>query len=212
METANLLTVHVIRLHGIPSDIVSDCGPQFISQVWREFCKALGATASLSSGFHPQTNGQTERANQELEAALRCMTSAIPSPWSTMLPWIEYAHNSLPCSVCLSPFEDILGYQPPLFPAHETELAVPSVQDLIYHGKEVWTGTQRALERSQQSAQDSADRHRKPTPSINQVSLFASLLKIFRFSLNPVSSHLVTSVHFPSWKLSTLLQLNCLYQ
>ena len=79
METVNLLTEHVIKLHGIPSDIVSDRGPQFISQVWRGFCKALGATASLSSGFHPQTNGQSERANQELEAALRCMTSADPT-------------------------------------------------------------------------------------------------------------------------------------
>uniref|UniRef100_A0A8C5C1B2 Uncharacterized protein n=1 Tax=Gadus morhua TaxID=8049 RepID=A0A8C5C1B2_GADMO len=48
----------VFRIHGIPADIVSDRGPQFISQVWRAFCLALGTTASLSSGYHPQTNGQ----------------------------------------------------------------------------------------------------------------------------------------------------------
>ncbi|KAI3356325.1 hypothetical protein L3Q82_017558, partial [Scortum barcoo] len=51
-------------------DIVSDRGPQFTSQVWTAFCKALGATPSLSSGYHPQSNGQTERANQSLETAL----------------------------------------------------------------------------------------------------------------------------------------------
>lgn len=72
-ETQDLLVQHVFRIHGIPVDIVSDRGPQFISQVWRSFCKALGANVSLSSGFHPQSNGQTERTNQDLEAALRCV-------------------------------------------------------------------------------------------------------------------------------------------
>lgn len=66
-ETAELMVEHVFRIHGIPLDIVSDRGPQFTSRVWKEFCRALGATASLSSGHHPQSNGQTERANQDLE-------------------------------------------------------------------------------------------------------------------------------------------------
>ncbi len=55
-----ILLDHVFRLHGIPVDVVSDRGPQFSSVFWREFCSLLGATASLSSGFHPQSNGQTE--------------------------------------------------------------------------------------------------------------------------------------------------------
>ena len=68
-ETADLLFQHVFCLHGIPADIVSDRGPQFTSQVWHAFCWALGATSSLSSGFYPQSNGQSERANEEMEAA-----------------------------------------------------------------------------------------------------------------------------------------------
>ena len=74
-ETAELLTNHVFRLYGLPRDIVSDRGPQFTSRVWQAFCAGIGATASLSSGYHPQTNGQAERANQSLETALRCMSS-----------------------------------------------------------------------------------------------------------------------------------------
>lgn len=58
LETAQLLVCHV---HDLPVDIVSDCGPTFLSCVWTTFCKALRAMASLSSGYHPQTNGQTER-------------------------------------------------------------------------------------------------------------------------------------------------------
>jgi len=105
LETADLLSKHVFKLHGIPMDIVSDRGPQFASRVWSAFCKAVGAAASLSSGYHPQTNGQTERANQDLEAALHCVTAHHPVSLSSFLPWIEYAHNSLSCSATvMSPF------------------------------------------------------------------------------------------------------------
>ncbi|XP_030281596.1 uncharacterized protein LOC115586588 [Sparus aurata] len=62
-------------------------GPQFTSKVWKEFCRALGATVSLSSGYHPQSNGQTERANQDLETALHCICARDPASWSTHLAW-----------------------------------------------------------------------------------------------------------------------------
>ncbi|XP_061554247.1 uncharacterized protein LOC133413642 isoform X3 [Phycodurus eques] len=121
---------HVFRLHGIPIDIVSDRGPQFSSQVWKEFCKAVAAAASLSSGYHSQTNGQTERANQSLESALRCFAARNPSSWSSFVPWIEYAHNSLTSSaIGMSPFMACYGFQPPLFKIQEQAVAVPFIQD-----------------------------------------------------------------------------------
>ena len=81
LEAADLLVKHVFRLHGIPTEVVSDRGPQFISSVWKKFCSSVGAKVSLSSGYHPQTNGQTERLNQELETAIRCVTTKDPSTW-----------------------------------------------------------------------------------------------------------------------------------
>ncbi len=138
-ETAQLVLLHVFRLHGLPVDVVSDRGPQFYSVFWREFCGLLGATASLSSGFNPQTNGQTERVNQELETALRCVASQNPSSWSSQLLWVEYAHNSLVCSATgLSPFQCAYSYQPPLFPAQEKEISCPSVQAFICHCRRTW--------------------------------------------------------------------------
>lgn len=164
-ETADLLTNHVFRLHGIPVDIVSDRGPQFISQVWKSFCQALGATVSLSSGFHPQTNGQSERANQDLESAIRCVAATNPSSWSTQLVWIEYAHNSLSSAATgVSPFEASLGYQPPLFPAQEEELAVPSVQHHLQRCRKVWRDTMAALLRTAERNKRIADRHRTLAP------------------------------------------------
>ncbi|KAK3545337.1 hypothetical protein QTP70_004058 [Hemibagrus guttatus] len=71
LETAEHLFNHVFRYYGLPEDIVSDRGPQFTSRVWRAFFQCLGVTISLSSGYHPQTNGQTERKIQEIGRFLR---------------------------------------------------------------------------------------------------------------------------------------------
>ena len=165
LETANLLVTHVFRLHGIPVDIVLDRGPQFSARTWKAFCQALGASASLSSGYHPQTNGQTERANQDLGAALRCVTALHPASWSTHLSWIEYAHNSLVCSATgMSPFMAANGFQPPLFPSQETDVAVPSVEEHLQRARRVWREARAALVHTAARNQPVADRHRTPAP------------------------------------------------
>ncbi len=138
-ETAQLMVDHVLRLHGLPVDGVSDRGPQFASRFWKEFCRQIGASASLSSGFHPQTNGQCERANEDLERMLRCLTSNNPSSWCQQLSWIEYAHNSLPVAASgVSPFECSVGYIPPLFPSQEPEAAVPSALAFVQRCRRTW--------------------------------------------------------------------------
>ncbi len=135
-EAAQVMVDHVFKIHGLPSDIVSDRGPQFASQFWREFCRQIGASPALSSGFHPQTNGQAERTNQILGRMLRCLTSCTPALWCDQLSWAEYAHSSLPSSVTgLSPFECCLGYQPPLFTSQESQASVPSVETFIQRCK-----------------------------------------------------------------------------
>ena len=105
-ETAVVILENVFRIHGFPRNVVSDRGPQFISRFWKEFCSLVGAKVSLTSGYHPQSNGQMERLNQELEIGLRILSSQNPSLWSQQILWVEYAHNTLPCaSTGLSPFE-----------------------------------------------------------------------------------------------------------
>lgn len=166
LETAKLLIQHVYRLHGIPTDIVSDRGPQFTSQVWKAFCQSLGTTVSLSSGYHPQSNGQTERANQNLGVALRCVTTRNPSTWCSFLPWVEYAHNSLISSATgMSPFMVCLGFQPPLFPDQEKEVAVPSVQAHLSRCRRVWKAARAALMCTSARNKVTADKHRRPGPS-----------------------------------------------
>ncbi|KAK1797658.1 hypothetical protein P4O66_008027, partial [Electrophorus voltai] len=92
-ETAKLLLTQVVRLHGLPSDVMSDRRPQFTSQFWGAFCRLLGAEASLSSGFHPES--ETARVNQDLEHTLHYLASFCSSSWSEHLLWAEIAHNAL---------------------------------------------------------------------------------------------------------------------
>ena len=150
-ETAQLLITHVIRLHGIPTDIVSDRGPQFTARFWKAFCTLIGTTVGLTSGFHPQSNGHTGRANQSLETVLRCLCANNPASWSTPLPWAEYAINghtadglqtvSLRVLFCL-------GYQPPLFPSQEEEVGVSSAEAFVRRCKRTWRTTRTNLVRA----------------------------------------------------------------
>lgn len=130
---------HVFKLHGIPLDVVSNLGPQFTARFWWAFCKLLGASVNLSSGFHPETHGQKERTNQSLENMLRCLATDNPTSWSCFLPWAEYAHNSWRnASTGLSPSEVQMDYQPPLSPDLEKDTKVLSTAHLIGRCRAVW--------------------------------------------------------------------------
>ena len=165
-ETAQLVIDHVFRIHGLPRDVVSDRGPQFTSTFWKEFCHLLGATVSLTSGFHPQSNGQSERANQELGKALRCMASRKPQAWTQQLTWIEYAHNSLTSSATgMSPFMCVYGYQPPVFSSQEGEATCPSAQANARRCRRTWSRARATLLKSVSSYTTSANRRRTPAPT-----------------------------------------------
>ncbi len=164
-ETGATVIDHIFRLHGLPMDVVSDRGSQFVSKFWQEFCRLLGATVSLSSGYHPQSNGQSERANQDLERMLRCLVAKNPSSWSQQLSMVEYAHNSLPVSSTgLSPFKCSLGYQPSIFSSLESEVAVPSAHAFVQRCHRTWTRARETLLQVGRRMKAKADRHRSKPP------------------------------------------------
>ena len=63
VDTAKIFMDSVVQLHGLPRAIVSDRDTKFTSTFWREVCRTMGTMLAMSSGFHPQTDGQTERRN-----------------------------------------------------------------------------------------------------------------------------------------------------
>uniref|UniRef100_A0A3P9KUB3 Gypsy retrotransposon integrase-like protein 1 n=1 Tax=Oryzias latipes TaxID=8090 RepID=A0A3P9KUB3_ORYLA len=163
-EMAEVLLQHVFCLHGIPRDIISDRGPQFTLRFWSEFCRLLNVSVSLSSGFHPQSNGQTERLNQQLETSLRLLCGSNPSTWSGNLVWAEFAHNSLPSSATrLSPFQIVYGYQPPLFCSQEVSVASAHVS--VRRCQRTWRQARRVLLRTVEGYCKAANKRRTPAPA-----------------------------------------------
>jgi hypothetical protein len=84
----------VFRHHGLPTTIVSDRDSKFTGQFWQELFKLCGTKLAMSTAYHPQTDGQTERANRTLEEMLRAYISSQHDDWDEHLPAVEFAYNN----------------------------------------------------------------------------------------------------------------------
>jgi len=97
---------NVWKLHRLPKSIISDRGPQFAAEIIRELNRILGIESKLSTAFYPQTDGQTERVNQELEQYLRMFINHRQEQWPDWLGTAEFAYNNkMHSSTKVSPFK-----------------------------------------------------------------------------------------------------------
>ena len=94
-QLASIMFKEVIGAHGcVPQSIVSDRDPRFTSLFWRSLFGQLGTKLSMSTAYHPQTDGQTERANRTLEDMLRAYVNHKQTDWDQRLPALQFAYNS----------------------------------------------------------------------------------------------------------------------
>ncbi|KMS64547.1 hypothetical protein BVRB_019170, partial [Beta vulgaris subsp. vulgaris] len=165
-STAHMFLSTIVRLYGVPDQIISDRGPQFISKFWNRLFELLGADVSLTSGYHCQTNGQTERLNQVLEQYLRCYTSYRQSDWSQLLPLADSpTSNSQHGATGVSPFFALRGYHPKFDPAIPSTAQVPRAESYAKSLTELHSWLRDQISVAQQRYQDYADRHRAPAPT-----------------------------------------------
>ena len=112
-ETARLFFDHVIKLHGVPKSIVSDRDARFPSHFWAALCDHLGVSRNLSTAFHPESNGQTERCNRILQDMLRHYINPMHNDWDEHLTTVEFAiNNSYQESIKTTPFMLNYGTEP----------------------------------------------------------------------------------------------------
>lgn len=110
-DVARALLTSLIRHHGLPARIVSDRGTQFVSFMWKRICELLGIQRQLSTAFHPETDGATERVNQVIEHYLRAYTAYGQDDWASLLPIAMLAiNNRTATSTGISPFFLTHGY------------------------------------------------------------------------------------------------------
>jgi hypothetical protein len=93
-ELARMFFEHVICKHGVPNNIVTDCGTQYTSRLWTRVCSHMTIDHRLSTAFHPQTDGQTKRQNQTMEQYLRAFSNYKQDNWVELLPQAEFAYNN----------------------------------------------------------------------------------------------------------------------
>ena len=112
-EVAKLFFQHVVRHHGLPSSIVSDRDSKFTSKFWECLWARLGTKLNMSTSFHPETDGQTERANRTLEDMLRAFVNYHQNNWDEFLIAAEIAYNnSVQASTGHTPFYLNCGQHP----------------------------------------------------------------------------------------------------
>ena len=105
LELADIFVQNVVRLHGVPTSMISDRDSKFTSAFWARVFARLGTKLGMSSSFHPETDGQTERMNRTLEDMLRHYISEQQDNWDDLLACAEFAvNNSVNRSTGLTPF------------------------------------------------------------------------------------------------------------
>ena len=115
--TAKLLLENLYKRFGLPDKIISDRGPQFASKAFLQLLKLLGIKSALSTAYHPQTDGTTERVNQEVEAYLSIYCASHPEEWPQMLHALEFTHNNRQhADRQHTPFELMFGESPVAIP------------------------------------------------------------------------------------------------
>ena len=111
-QTAELFFDRIVTLHGLPSKIVSDRDTRFTSNFWKELTRILGVQQNMSTSFHPQTDGQSERMNRIIEDMLRCYIQR-QTEWEKWLPFVEIAiNNSQSSTTGQSPYFSNYGFHP----------------------------------------------------------------------------------------------------
>lgn len=93
-QLADLYARHIFSLYGFSKSIVSDRGPQFIAKFWKALCQVIKITPSLSTPYHPQTDGQSERINAILEQYLRAYINYLQDDWENWLHFAQFAANN----------------------------------------------------------------------------------------------------------------------
>ena len=166
---AELYLRYVFKHHGLPTDIVSDRGTQFVSRFSQRLYDLCKIKHNKSTAYHPQSDGQTERVNQVLEQFLRIFCDYQQDDWFQLLPLAEFSYNNAQhASTLMSPFFANYGFHPrcSLQVSHPTDLAQnPAAEDLVARIKTAHQQLKGNLTAAQAKYKEYHDVHVKEAPS-----------------------------------------------
>jgi hypothetical protein len=193
----------VYRLHGLPTTIVSDRDSIFTSLFRKELFRLADVTLQMSSSYHSQTDGQTERLNQTMETFLRCFINACPSKWADWLTAAEFWYNtSEHSSIGRSPFEALYGYSPKHFGmAAEEVVSTPELSSWLSQREVMNKLIHQHLLRAQQRMKRQADKKRSEWQFSVGDNVFLKLQLYVQSSLAPRSNKKLAFKYFGPYKI-----------
>lgn len=151
----------VVKLHGAPSAIISDRDPIFVSKFWQELFNVMGTKIKLSTAYHPQTDGQTERVNQCIEMYLRCMTGQKPGEWANWIPMAEWWYNTTyHSSAGMTPYQALYCSPPPSITYQGARCTDPAVTQFVKDRVSIQRLLKDNLVKSQERMKFYADKNR----------------------------------------------------
>jgi hypothetical protein len=146
---AKLYRDNVWRYHGLPEEMTSDRGPQFAADLMKELNGMLGIQTKLSTAYHPQTDGQTDRTNQDIEQFLWMFVSHRQDDWPEWITITEFAYNNqIHLAIQMSPFFANYGYHPRMGIELRREVKNEGVGDFADRLKKVHEEVEAALKRA----------------------------------------------------------------
>lgn len=162
LDVAKAYMAQVFSIHGLPQAIVSDRDRIFTSTLWQELFRLSQTELRLSSSYHPQSDGQTERVNQCLEAYLRCAVHSCPGNWFHWLHLAQFWYNtSVQSALGMTPFQVMFGRSPREFGTLQVDQCTVSDLETWLHEREVVKELlKQQLIRAQQRMKHQADKHR----------------------------------------------------
>jgi hypothetical protein len=163
-QTAEIYRDHVWSKHRLPKKIISNRGPQFATQFMKDLHKLIGIETNLSTAFHPQTDRQTERINQEVEQYLRLFINHRQTNWNTWLSCAEFSYNDkVHSSTCFSPIFVNYGRHPDKGTSLPKEVKSQSATEFAQTMESIWQETTSALRLAAEQMKHYYDQHRADT-------------------------------------------------
>jgi len=160
LTTAELFRDHVWCQHGLPSTVVSDRGSVFASNFLGELYRLLGIKRKMSTAFHPQTDGQTERLNREINQYLHTYVNDRQNDWAKWIKIAQFVWNNTVSEVTTdSPFGITWSYSPRMG-VEPVQTVAPAAKDFAA----IFNKVVESSEKAKRNMKLQADKHRNPTP------------------------------------------------
>jgi len=206
---ARLFRDNVWKLHGLPESIISDRGPQFVAGLMRELNQMLGIESKMSIVFHPQTDGQMERVNQELEQYLRMFIDHRQEQWPDWLGTAEFTYNNkVYSSTKTLPFKANYRQDPRMEFEVRKKGKYKEVEKFVVKMKEIQEEAKAALGKAQEEMKKYVDRKRAEVDEYKVGDLVILSTKDLKYQMTGRRTEKLTERFVGPYKIKKIISSN----